>query len=172
MYQDPQRYDPFGLWQLSPPQHPVCTPPAPTQPPAAGDYGVWEAECRQLVDRWAPGFAQAGCSLSLQRHRWDGWLWQAGRQAAISCCARRGMHVPPPLTSSCGAALICRDYWLQIDVDPAFSISQPVAPPLPRVPQQAPPPAAAPGQPPADQPPLPQHYETVGGEAAKPPKAV
>ena len=60
-------------------------------------------------------------------------------------------------------SLVCRDYWIQIDVDPAFPISQPVAPPLPRVP-------AAGGQPPADQ--QPPQYETVGGEAGKPPKAV
>ncbi|KAL4434310.1 hypothetical protein ABPG75_000751 [Micractinium tetrahymenae] len=37
--------------------------------PDAGDYGVWEAECRQFCDRWAPGFAQAGCALTLQRSR-------------------------------------------------------------------------------------------------------
>ena len=35
----------------------------------AGDYGVWERECVQFVNRWAPGFAQAGCALTLQRHR-------------------------------------------------------------------------------------------------------
>lgn len=37
--------------------------------PDAGDYGVWEAECRDFCNRWAPGFAQAGCALTLQRHR-------------------------------------------------------------------------------------------------------
>lgn len=51
--------------------HPTSHPLLSTPP--AGDYGVWEAECRRLVDRWAPGFAQAGCMLSLQRTR-DYWL--------------------------------------------------------------------------------------------------
>ncbi|KAL4423222.1 hypothetical protein ABPG77_000014 [Micractinium sp. CCAP 211/92] len=37
--------------------------------PDAGNYGVWESQCRQFCDRWAPGFAQAGCALTLQRHR-------------------------------------------------------------------------------------------------------
>jgi hypothetical protein len=80
--------------------------------------------------------------------------------------------VTPLLPTRSGTFLICRDYWLQIDADPAFPISQPVAPPLPRVPQQAPLLAAAAGQPPADQTPPQQQCETVGGEAAKPPKAV
>lgn len=58
-------------------------PPAPGTP-AAGDYGVWTAEAQQLVERWAPGFAQAGCTLSLQRTR-DFWL-QIGEGCGSRVC--------------------------------------------------------------------------------------
>lgn len=45
---------------------PAAHPLLLMHPCLPGDYGVWEGEAHQLVDRWAPGFAQAGCQLSLQ----------------------------------------------------------------------------------------------------------
>lgn len=49
----------------------------------AGNYGVWESQCRQFCDRWAPGFAQAGCALTLQRHR--DYFLQASVVYCLSC---------------------------------------------------------------------------------------
>ena len=104
--------------------------------PDAGDYGVWQAEAQQLVDRWAPGFAQAGCTLSLQRHRCVGG---AGRGGA-------GCHWRTLLLPTLPSLPPCRDFWLDISLNPAFNPGQPVAPPLPAAVQQwqAQQPAAAP----------------------------
>lgn len=52
---------------------------------------MWEADCRRLIDTWAPGFAQAGCQLSLQRHR-DYWI-----QIDVPQQAPPPQPVAPPL---------------------------------------------------------------------------
>jgi hypothetical protein len=41
--------------------------------PDAGDYGAWEAEANQVVQRHAAAFADAGCSLGLRKGR-DYWM--------------------------------------------------------------------------------------------------
>jgi hypothetical protein len=71
--------------------------------PDAGDYNVWEAEVRTVIDKHQPLFQGAGCNLSLVRRR---------------------------------------DYWIQIDIDPAAGPAIPVA-------MGVPPPPGKPGQPPA-----------------------
>ena len=59
--------------------------------PDAGDYGAWAQLCVQLVDRWAPGWAQAGVALSLQQRR-DTWF-----QLDIDPRYAVGLPVAPPM---------------------------------------------------------------------------
>ncbi|EFN51662.1 hypothetical protein CHLNCDRAFT_54922 [Chlorella variabilis] len=59
--------------------------------PDAGDYGVWDQDCRRFVARWAPGWAQAGCTLSVQHAR-DWWL-----QIDLNPSFAVGQPVAPPL---------------------------------------------------------------------------
>ncbi|KAI3438979.1 hypothetical protein D9Q98_001393 [Chlorella vulgaris] len=70
--------------------------------PDAGDYGLWNEQCRQFIQRWSAPWQQAGCTLSLQRHR-DFWL-QIDIEPSPPPAQPFAPPLPPPLPAQQQAA--------------------------------------------------------------------
>lgn len=61
--------------------------------PDAGDYAAWESQAHQLVSRYNPAFAAAGCTLNLSRTR---HVWSGSLRGWEGVCLRFRVHTRLP----------------------------------------------------------------------------